>query len=299
MAAKTLREVLQQRLEAPATLPQLGQTEEASRLLQAKTGQAAGPSPVPARSQQQELAAQQQTIQQSEQQQLQGALAGEELRLAEQNQEQRLDLGLQNIDSKRKETENRYKQQVAGIAADLLAGEKQLDAREYQAKMEQVAQSARLNNKLYLQNLEQAAQEKRLNTSLGFKQAMYQTVFQDDLGLFSNDLSFRAMMDASDRQFNESIQMLSAQDALSVAEASIESAKTQAMWSGVGSLASAGAQAYASGMFDTKVSGSTPDSIDTKPNIAQSALNNSPTIGSDVLESTGKSYSYPNAIKGR
>lgn len=249
MAAKTLREVLQQRLEAPAAIPQLGQTQEAGRLLQAKTGQAIGPGTVPARSQQQELAAQQQTIQQSEQQQFEGALAGEELRLAEQNQEQRLDLGLQGIDEKRKETENRYKQQVAGIAADLLAGEKRLDAQEYQTRMEQVAQSARLNNKLYIQNLEQAAQEKRLNTELGFKQAMYQTVFQDDLALFSNDLSFRAMMDASDRQFNESIRMLSAQDALSVAEADIQTAKTSAMWSGVAGLGSAGAQAYGSGMF--------------------------------------------------
>lgn len=249
MAAKTLREVLQQRLEAPATLPQLGQTQEAGRLLQAKTGQAIGLGIVPARSQQQELTAQQQTIQQSEQQQFEGALAGEELRLAEQNQEQRLDLGLQGIDEKRKETENRYKQQVAGIAADLLAGEKRLDAQEYQVRMEQVAQSARLNNKLYIQNLEQAAQEKRLNTELGFKQAMYQTVFQDDLALFSNDLSFRAMMDASDRQFNESIQMLSVRDALSVAEADVQTAKTSAMWSGVAGLGSAGAQAYGSGMF--------------------------------------------------
>ena len=151
--AKTLRETLQQQLEQPPQAPALGQTEEAQRLLRAKSGKAAAPGATPRRSAMQERMAQQQTIAAGKQQQAAGALAGLGLQEQEAAVEQQQQEQLANLEQRQLDIDSAFSRRADEIVDQLSRGQKELGAQKYAAGLEKLGTVARLQNSKYISDL--------------------------------------------------------------------------------------------------------------------------------------------------
>lgn len=122
-----------------------------------------------------------------------------------------------------------YKTQLAG-----------LDLSRDKARMEQVGFMLRLGNQQYIDQLQLEGKKARLNSAAGFQDALQQTVFADEMDLFSNSLEFRNLMQADARNFQQELGRMDLEFALQVAKAENKAAGAQMMWSGVGTLVGAG-----------------------------------------------------------
>jgi pyruvate/2-oxoglutarate dehydrogenase complex dihydrolipoamide acyltransferase (E2) component len=102
----------------------------------------------------------------------------------------------------------------------------------------------RLENEKYVSQLQRDGAERRLGTEIGFKEALAQDVFGEQLELFKGRLSWEELMAADDRAFQEKMANIGFDEALAMAEAQAEGAKIQGMVGGFTGLASGAAKGY-------------------------------------------------------
>jgi hypothetical protein len=234
-----------QKMAAPQSMSGiLGATQDVAKISQAATGKA-GAAPGmqgPQRDTQQELA----VVDQVQQGQKAISRDAQLSQLAMQQADQQMQNEAVFQDKKLDEEElNRLDQfhQVQGkILQEYATGQRQLDLSKDKAKLEQLGFASRLSNDKYVRDLQQQANKARLSDAARFSEELTRTVFADEEELFRNDLNFRALMAADQRQFTEATAQIDLDFALSLANAKGREESAQSMWRGVGGVISAGAQ---------------------------------------------------------
>ena len=126
---------------------------------------------------------------------------------------------------------------------------------KYQAKLEQAGFLARLSNDEYINKLQMEGQKARLDDENKFKIEYAKQAFQDQKALVQDNLKFEAMMNASDREFEESLARMSVDDVIRIVEENQKAAREQERISGWQSIISGGlvtgGGAYADAKKDT------------------------------------------------
>lgn len=227
-----------------AALPDMSLTNAASKTLaSAATGKADGTStattasPGLAEGIQANLAQQTSRSTQAEAQVASMAAGQKEAAQKQEFQQQTVELNEQRLNA-----EQEYIREASRIASDLGRKGQQLDLRKDGAKLEQLGFYARLSDKKYADTLELEGRRRRLDNASNFKQALAEAVFKDERELFMNDLAFKRMMSADDREFQRLLANISLEDAIELSMAQAAQENIAAKWSGVAGIAGATAQ---------------------------------------------------------
>lgn len=228
-------------IKGKAEVPQLGQTQAVQRLATAKTGKAAEG---PALSSQQENLAAAQNIAALDQQ-----VGAEQSQFRElEEQENLLKQRAEQTSAKMTEQALNISQQMQQNATKLMDSFQkdvgQLNLARNKAKVEQLGFNLRLSNQQYVDKLKAAGRKARLDSQLSFAEAAAATVFADEMELFQNDLKFRSLLKASDREFERELASIDIESALQIASADRDAANQRLIWQGVGGFAQAGVDAY-------------------------------------------------------
>lgn len=234
-----------QKMAAPQSLSGvLGATQDVAGISQASTGKAA-PSPGmqgPQRDVQNELA----VVDQVQQGQKAIARDSQLNQLAMQQADQQMQNEAQFQDKKLDEEElnrlDQFHQIQSKILQEFSTGQRQLDLNKDKAKMEQLGFAARLSNDQYVRSLQEQANKSRLSDAARFEEELTRTVFAEEEALFRDNLDFRALMSADQRQFTEATAQIDLDFAMSLANAQSRQANENQMWTGVGGVISAGTQ---------------------------------------------------------
>ena len=238
-----------------APLPAPTQTSQIQQLLTTKaTGRATGPTAAPkATNIQEQMAISQARLQQQELQQA-GKEAGAKLGLEAQEAQQQYQQSRAELDEKQISSQEQYQRQAEAVFRDLARGTREIDFQKDSAKAEQLGFQLRLSNDQYVNNLKLEGMRSRLNSEIAFKEALTVSIFAEEEALYRSNLSFKSMIDANDRSFNERLSEMDIELALELASTE---AKGQAMSntiSGFTQVVKGGIQAYGSydsGEFDS------------------------------------------------
>ena len=223
----------------------LGSTEEVRQISQAATGKLA---PTGTEGPQRDVQGEMAVVDQVKQGQEAIARDSQLTQLAQQQADQQLQNEAQFQDRKLDEEElnklDYYHQTQERILMEYSTGQRQLDYQKDKAKMEQLGFSMRLSDAKYMDELQKQANIARLSDAARFQEEMTRTVFAEEMELFQDNLSFRALMAADDRKFNEYLATIDAETALRFAESQGKAAAQTGMWTGIGDMVS-GASKFA------------------------------------------------------
>jgi len=118
------------------------------------------------------------------------------------------------------------------------------DLAAYEASLDQAQFVRRLSNEKYIQGLQQAGALSRLGDEAGFKEALINDVFGEELVTLQRFLGWKEIMAADDREFQERLGQIDLQAAIDLAETKAGAANTAAIASGASGVVSGGIQAY-------------------------------------------------------
>jgi len=237
---KTLAETLNKQLTTPTPAPSLGQTEQAQGLLRAKVGAAGTGTEGPRRSSIQEIAAAQDTQSQLAQGDLANKLQGKQLLQAEEEQTVKTEQQFLNLGEDRENMKAQMARQTNEILNQFESGIKQLDSARDKAALEQVGFMLRLQDDKYIADLQQNAQRLGLNNDLKFKEEITRTAFEDDMDIFKSNIEFQTFMNMDNRKFQLQLANMDINFAMQMASRELDSQKTQALFTGLGTLTTAG-----------------------------------------------------------
>lgn len=255
--AKTLMDNIRQKLEQPQQQPGTAapvggvqdQTERTQGLLRAKLGKAGGQDTGPRLSNIQEQQAAKQTRLGAERLATQGAVQSQQLAQQEEATRVQEQESLANLMEQREDVVQRFELQSESIAKDLERNMKQMDDREKQAKMEQLAFTLRFQDQQYVTELQRAGERARLNDNISFKEQLARENFQDMEDLVRSEVGYKKIADMSRREFQEELNRMDMQYAQEMAhQAQVTQMKQQKYKMMTGGL-QAGTQAYGSGAF--------------------------------------------------
>lgn len=255
--ATTLFDAIKQSLAAPKpaaqSAPATDQTLLASSLLSAKSGKAAAPSSGPQMSTLQEQMAAGQARAAEDAVLQEGKQAAVQLGMAAEQQEKEVLASKRQLGEQELKVMDDFQRTSESILRDFQRSGQQLDFTKQKARMEQLGVNLRLSNQKYMDELQDNGRRARLDNAVRFKEELTKTIFADETELLNNDLSFRALLRADDRQFQDAMAQMDLDYALQLAAAENKQANQQAMWQGIGGLTQAGIAgygAYSQGSFN-------------------------------------------------
>jgi hypothetical protein len=232
--------------EAPAVKPGLGQEQQqAQQVLTTKaTGQAAAPQTGPAASSQAARLGLQQAQTEAKDLQLQQ-------RLQDVGQLQQAESQMQQESAQ----EQSFKDRTASMHAEMdrntdkMLRQFEMDSarlsdQEKASKMEDITRQMRLTNRSYIDKIERAAKKQQLTSRLERREALARAEMADNESLLKDDLAFKKLMGASDREFTEEIANMELGFAMDLAKSQSEQMNKQAKWQGIGGMMSGGISAY-------------------------------------------------------
>ena len=234
--------------------PGISQTAQVQQLLQAKSGKAVGPTAAPGISNIGEKVAAQQAQIAEQQVQQQGMLQGQAIQQQASEQAQQAQIQGRQLDERTLDQMDEFTRNHNAILDDYNRGIKQLDLNKDKSKLEQIGFNLRLNNDKYVTDLQREGRRSRLDNEIKFNEELTRTIFADEEDLLRNDLNFRALIGANDRDFREEIGNISISHALDIADTEAKAANSQMMWQGIGAMTSAGIkgyESYSAGSFDS------------------------------------------------
>lgn len=238
---------------------QLGQGQQAQfkdeggraqQLLRSRTGKAGAQPSGPRASSVAERMAVAGTQQQLDQQEQVGDIAAERLGVQEQAQAEQEGRAMEGALLSQEAVQQSLQQRGDELLGQFERGMKQLDMSKHESEIEQLGHILRLDNKKYVDDLQQVAQRQRLDNDYNFRTALQEDVFSDMGELLKKDLAFKEMMAMDDAEFAREIADMDIGFAMEIAKEQDEMAKSQAIFSGLGTAVSAGAQAYAASEAD-------------------------------------------------
>jgi hypothetical protein len=221
------------------------ETARAEDLQRGLTGRDLGPSSSPVSSRLSERIARQQVQAASDEQTQKEVIQSEQLGLAEQAQEQAFsDDQLGQIEQAMNAKQSAA-QQTEAILNSLEREGKQLNLQKDAAKLEQIGFNLRMNNKKYIDSLTQSGQTARLEDSTRFEEELKRAIFADQIDLLNNDLSFRRMIDADERELARDLSSISLEQAMQIAATQNQQINQAAKYNSISQVVKGGAQAYA------------------------------------------------------
>lgn len=224
-----------------------GMTDETSKLstlLRAKSGKASGGADVAQSNlgEQQAVAQTNQTMQNQVAPQAAAQLAGaEQVQMNQQTQQAGQE---QQIAQSRKFDTIQSRLKTDEILQNLERGNKELDARQQAANMEQLGQNLRLSNTQYIDNLQREGDRSRLNSAQGYQEELARTMFGESQVMLEKNLANKSILSANDRDFERSMAVMGLDTAYGMfrQEAAGEAARGQA--AAAGSIINTGIGAY-------------------------------------------------------
>lgn len=246
----SLFDMISKNLKGGATAPEAqagalkDNTAGMQTLLRARGGKAVGGGTAPALSNLTEQMAASQAAQEADRlaQEAKIADVGMQQQLAQAKESEEADIA--QLDESRMSQQDEYQNRLDGILNDFSQQGAKLDFNKNRAKLEQAGFLMRLSDDKYLTNLEIEGRKNRLESEAAFDEALARAAFADEFELMRDDLEFRAMIKADDRKFREELANMDINTALALASAANQQAAQTQMWSGLSTLAQAGAQAF-------------------------------------------------------
>lgn len=221
------------------------ETARAESLQRGLTGRDLGPSSSPQSSRLAERIARQQVQGATEEQARKEDIQSEQLRLAEEAQEQAFsDQQLGQIEQAMS-AKQQAAQQSEAILNELEREGRKLDLQKDAARLEQIGFNLRMNNKQYIDNLNRSGKTSRLEDAIRFEEELKRAIFDDQIDLLNNDLSFRRLVDADERELARELSTISLQQAMEIASMQAEQINQTAKYNAIGQVVKGGAQAYA------------------------------------------------------
>lgn len=250
----TLLEKIQQSLDqavptSGAGMQNQGQSQKIARMMAARSGKAGG-APVPM-SNIGEQSANTETQQQLDQvrQNVEALKSGAADTIGQQTTE--ADRAQAGVNLQRDAQQQKMSQQTQQLLQEFNQSKGQLDQQKDQAKLEQLASNLALKDRKYLDNLQREGKRRRLDNALRFKQELVSSLMGENEQILRKFLGNKSILEANDRDFQRALGRMELDDILSMAKAEAKAAKTQALYSGISTMAGAAASAYKPGTPDT------------------------------------------------
>lgn len=162
---------------------------------------------------------------------------------------------LATISQQRLDMTQDFNNKIKGMMQDQSQNLATLDVSKDKSRVEQMGFMLRLGNEEYINKLQTEGAKARLDSKASFDDALNRTVFADETSMLNNNLQFRSMMGADQRQFNQDLSTIDLDFSLQMAQAENKAASSQMMWSGIGTAAgslagSTKVRNYASSTYD-------------------------------------------------
>lgn len=232
----------QQASQAPVT----DQTQAAQGLLRAKTGkQVAGAGSEGVTSNIGEQQAAQQTKMGMQQLGQQAQLGQQQLAGQNAAQQQQQQQGMQQVQQAGQFNTIQTKLAVTNQLNQLQQQKGQLDTQQYAAQLEQVGTALRLQNQQYVDQLQNEGTKARLDDQNQFNLQLQQSVFGDNTALLKQQLGNQDVLNVNDQQFKQAMQKIDLSTSIEMLQNQAQTAKQQAIWTGVGGIVAAGVGAGA------------------------------------------------------
>jgi hypothetical protein len=116
----------------------------------------------------------------------------------------------------------KMQQQVSSMLQEFEQRKEELGTQRMKAQVEQAATLLRLSNDKYIYKLKAEGRKSRLDKSISFKDQMNKTLWSKELDLFNNDLQFKRILKADDRQFERELGKIDIDAAMKLAMGQIE-----------------------------------------------------------------------------
>lgn len=218
-----------------------------------------------------EVAGQEQQIQQAEQ--MQAAQVDQ----AARQQEQQFQFQAEDQDERALNSRIEWSNQARQIVTQFSRESTRMELAETKAAVEFSATLMRLSTDAYVEQLQMEGRKSRLDSEVSFKEALAEAVFDDEIGLLTDDLNFRSIINADRRTQTEWVASFDLDYAIRMAESSAQTQqavqKYQAVGEGISAVAGVVGQAAASGVFsgDSKAPATGPtDTTYTGTGVQQS-----------------------------
>lgn len=236
-------------LSQPAVAtPQLGAQEQAQALARATSGKATGGGTTPALSEQQQAQAQQQTMAQQRQLVQQGQQAAAQVSAAEQQIEAEARVQKRRLNEREIGLREQAAQKVDEVLTNYSQKLGQLDLAKDKAQAEQLGFMMRLSSEKYIEKLKIEGAKARLHDRISFTESLQRTMFAEERKLLDENLRFKSLIGATERDFREQAANIDLDTALAVAAAEAKgnnaAMKAQAIGGIITSGASMGSAAY-------------------------------------------------------
>lgn len=239
-ALQKIQQSLAQKAQPQQATGILGQTEAVERISRAASGRALTQDAGPSRSRQAEkaVASQVEKGQRALQEQVQMEAIGQAQQTKAMQDKAKLDSKI--LSSDRLDMQEKFLAKQKEIITGFINEGRKLDLNKDKAKAEQAGFMMRLNTDYYLTDLNDEANRALLQDEIEFKEELARTLFQEELDLFNDDLDFRAMINADEREFGLDVANINIDFALKLAESQAEAAGQRQTWQGFGTLVEAG-----------------------------------------------------------
>ena len=267
----TLLEKIRGNLSQQATQPKAGmedQGEKVRKLLGAKTGKASSQAGSQiGQSNLAEASAVDQTRLGQDQLAQEGQVQAQQIAQQEQGLQNQETLGREKIDLQQRANELQNVTQTEELLNNLQRDRDSLDLDKDRARLEQLAQNLAFEDKQYVDQLQRAGEVNRLDDSLEFSKQLARSTFSDNLDILNEDLAQKAATAQSMRAYDKVLTRSRLADMLKTGQMLDDSAAQRARYESLGSLVSAGAQAYSAfgGGKSSAPSGNTVDAGNSTP----------------------------------
>lgn len=231
------------------------ETQAAQQLARATTGKQVTGGATPRIQNQAEQAGMQMEDAQRAQLQFQAGAQARDLEREGQEQQEQFETEQEKLQLQKIGTQQKYQQEL-GQVLDQWQQEKQVGQfRRQQARTEHAGFLMRLSSEKYENRLQIEGARARLNQEMAFREEMQRTIFRDEIDLLEDDLDFRALLNADERQFKEFLAQMDLDYSIKIAEQKRIVQNIQAKGQATDALMKAGGDVYdkyESGEFDTK-----------------------------------------------
>lgn len=220
-------------LQSGFKLPQFGQSEQLREMQRATSGKLAaetGPSAASLAEQVAATAAEQQR----QEDVLQGKIQAEQLSMQERAQQEEARQKSKQLDEQVLNAKQDMQNKVSNILQEYTQRSGEIDMREESAKTQFALTMMRLSNDDYLDQLEVEGARSRLQEEASFQWELTQSIFEEEIDILKNDLSFRSAMAADDRAFKEYMAEWDIDNALQLALSDLQTQEKLAQYQALG-----------------------------------------------------------------
>jgi hypothetical protein len=225
----------------------VGVTDESNKLqtlLRAKSGKSVGGSGIAASN----LGEQQAVVDTNTQLQSQVAPAAElqnqSLAGQQQGQQQQEQIQTAEIEQGRKFDTIQSRLKTEATLSEFERNKGQIDLNRDRARVEQLGQQIRLQDKKYTDNLQREGQKSRLDDELEFRKQLTKSTLGDSQEILEKGLKGKSVLDANDREFSKSLAQMGIDDAWSMFRSQQRADQQRALYTGIASVTGAGVGAY-------------------------------------------------------